>query len=90
MGAGFTPEELCRQLNEWRASVDGERTAVRNQHVETQKNLAMANGSLMMMGAKVDAIEGKVQESMQRMTEGGLAALRTVIEEFQVKINQHE
>ena len=39
----FTPEDLCRQLNKWKIQVDAERAESERQHVETQKNLSVAN-----------------------------------------------
>ena len=86
----FSPDDLCRQLNEWKRAVEGELINTGRHHRELHQTVVQANGSLMLVGQKVEDLTTGINEKMGQMTSSGVAALRKTIEEFQLKISQHE
>ena len=86
----FSPDDLCRQLNEWKRAVEGELLNTGRHHRELRQTVVQANGSLMLVGQKVEDLTTGISEKMDAMTASGIAALKTTIEEFQLKIAQQE
>ena len=97
---GFSPDDLVRQLNEWRTKVESNFVEIGASHrqikeaVNTNKATTAGNksaiekvhGYAVEQGLKIDRVEGEARVNLQGVVDQGIASLRTTIEQFTVQL----